>query len=690
MFWGYFTGAYAPPWDFMGSYNTEAYAWWTEGSFFSPANWISHSWGGYPAAASIQNSAWYLPVGLFALITPFTIHASAALAALHYAFGAAGVYVLGRFSGLGRIPSTFGLVAYFFVAGFYDQAEFVDIARGYAWLPWLLVCTSARWPWRRWWGVPLAALVFWQALLGTYPGMIVAAAYCGLVWVVVQQFVNRTRFTGYLLPLAVAGAAAVALLAPKYVPALLLASGSNAGSEDVSQLSWSLVATAFFPYGSPRLPTDIALRSFFLPATCFVLAGLVRLRSWFERATLGVLVTALALGLPGTPWHDLVTYLPGMSFSRYRMSDFRSFILLATCLLAMGSLSRILERPRTYSTKFRRSDIRVAVWLAGIPLLVLTLALINQYDASEWAVPFLVVATVSSAIWMISLPIPDRLHHYRLDARLGAVALVALSLISGVSGAYSTQAPWRSPRIFAETQSFGATVADLLGTRHNNSGLRQQPARTPLPEPVVATEMMHPRWNSGFYHGTDSVGGYVNLKRSPSFIALETALLDPARSDLVNYFVSAPGMAVALVDGALPSRAAIDSCLASGRCGTGLDVNAAGYSPGRLTYSIRATDSMLVVLNDSYYPGWHIQVCEEAPATACHELQAAQGPAGMMVVQIPAGNWQAHFEYIPPGSRKAWFAFVGGVVLLGLWSLFTSAQHVLSSRKRRLADEPRN
>src|SRR5665647_3658549 len=110
----------------MGSYNTDAYAWWTEGSFFHPAEWISHAWGGYPAAASIQNSAWYLPVGLVALFPPFTIHASAALAALHYEFGALGVYGLGRAFRLGRIPSTFGLVAYFFVSGFYAQAEHVD------------------------------------------------------------------------------------------------------------------------------------------------------------------------------------------------------------------------------------------------------------------------------------------------------------------------------------------------------------------------------------------------------------------------------------------------------------------------------------------------------------------------------------------------------------------------------------
>ena len=39
LFHGYITGSTIPPWDFLGSYNTDAYVWWTQGSFFAPIDW---------------------------------------------------------------------------------------------------------------------------------------------------------------------------------------------------------------------------------------------------------------------------------------------------------------------------------------------------------------------------------------------------------------------------------------------------------------------------------------------------------------------------------------------------------------------------------------------------------------------------------------------------------------------------
>src|SRR5690606_18757195 len=82
-FAGYWTGAVTPPWDFYGSYTGEAFAWWADGSFFDPPAWMPYQWGGYAAAASVQNSAWYLPVGATELVGGPTIRVAAVLSALH-------------------------------------------------------------------------------------------------------------------------------------------------------------------------------------------------------------------------------------------------------------------------------------------------------------------------------------------------------------------------------------------------------------------------------------------------------------------------------------------------------------------------------------------------------------------------------------------------------------------------------
>lgn len=680
VFWGYFSGTYAPPWDFMGSYNTDAYAWWTEGSFFHPTEWISHAWGGYPAAASIQNSAWYLPVGLMALVTPFTIHASAALAALHYGFGALGVYALGRAFRLGRIPSTFGLVAYFFVSGFYAQAEHVDIARGYAWLPWILLCTSPRWPWRRWWGVPVATLILWQALLGTYPGIIVASVYCVAVWVVAQQISSRASIRSYLFPLAASGAITVLLLAPKYVPVVLLDAGGAAANPDVSLVSWSVVATMFLPYGNPAIPSDIALRSFFLPATCFVLAGLAGLRSTLGRAALAVLATAAVLGLPSTPWHDLVNHLPGLTLSRFRMSDFRSFMLLSVCLLAMTALARLLQRTSDQRASASRHDIASKIWLALLTPAVLTLALANGFATSDWAVPVIIVAAASAVVWLCAMPLPAGLADFRISRRPAALAILALTLISGVTAAFATSAPWQSPRESSETVSFGSPVDSLVAQDVGTGPEQQRPARTPVTQPKTPADLISTQWNASFYNDTDSVGGLVNLKRSESFNELQAALLDPGQFDLANDLYSAPGVVVELVNGALPSIDALDTCVSTGSCGDDLTVTPESYEPGHLDYEVTASRDVTVALNEAYYLGWRAVACPAAAGT-CQELQAVRGPIGTLSVRLPAGHWDLALDYVPPASHKAWAAFWAGAGALGLWAGASAAVAVWSRRR---------
>lgn len=666
VFGGYYAGELTPPWDFLGSYNTEAYAWWDNGSFFAPADWIPNAWGGYPAAASIQNSAWYLPVGLFAWLTPYTIHASAILSTLHYAFGALGVYVLGRRFDLGRTASTLGLVGFFFVSGFFAQAEYVDIARGYAWLPWLFLIASTRWPWHRWWSIPVAAIAIWQAVLTTYPGMIVAGVYCLGAWVLVQQLHARPRPTSFLAPLAIAGAIAAALIAVKYVPALLLDSGGEPSQPDASELTLGVLLTAFLPYGNDLLVAgDIAMRSFFIPATCLLLVPLARFRSTVGAASVAVLTVATALGLPAFPWHDAVSLLPGMDMSRFRMSDFRGFMLLAACILSMTAVARLRAGEPLGRLQGRLSALAYVSWLVVLPIA----AEFVGFDASEWVVPYAIGAVAIAVAWVAALHLPRSLVSLRASGALTATALVGLTLISGVVGAFGTQAPWRAGRVFAETESYGATVDELLADGAGaEEDTAQRPPREPMPSGLTEAEMMDPAWNAGYYAEFDTVGGYVNLKRSPSFRELRTALGDPLRFDETNAFFAAPGIIAALDgDGSLPDPAAVTECVDTGACGTGITTEPLSYEPGRLSYRATLTEPTTVVLNESYYPGWHVRAAG-ADGSDTVELAATRGPAGAIAVAVPAGSWEIDAVYVPPGSGKAWIAFACGaaaVVLVG-------------------------
>ena len=40
VFGGFLSGAIIPQFDFMGGYNTEAFAWWRDGGFVAPTQWM--------------------------------------------------------------------------------------------------------------------------------------------------------------------------------------------------------------------------------------------------------------------------------------------------------------------------------------------------------------------------------------------------------------------------------------------------------------------------------------------------------------------------------------------------------------------------------------------------------------------------------------------------------------------------
>src|SRR5262245_14987223 len=88
LFGTFLTGRHCPPGDFLGAYNAEAYAWWRDGDFFTPPQWMPYLWGGYPAAASAQNSSWYLPVGLAAFVVPYGLWTASVLQVIHVVGGA--------------------------------------------------------------------------------------------------------------------------------------------------------------------------------------------------------------------------------------------------------------------------------------------------------------------------------------------------------------------------------------------------------------------------------------------------------------------------------------------------------------------------------------------------------------------------------------------------------------------------
>lgn len=684
VFGGFLSGAIIPQFDFMGGYNTEAFAWWRDGGFVAPTQWMPYMWGGYPAVSNLQNSSFYLPFGLVAAVVPFTLQASAAVSALHVAFGATGLYVFTRRWGAGIVPSLVGLVGWFFAAGIYSNATQPDIARAYAWLPWVLLIASVKWPWWRWYGPVLAVLLLWQAVLGIYPGTIVALAYLLPIWVIANQVLFRPKITSYLVPLLIAGLAAGAMTAVRFLPAILTRGTYEAVFPDVSVFGIATIGTFLYPFTNPKVPDFEVMRSFFLPAVFLPLLVFVPWRSKLVRAVAIVTGAAVVLGMPFWPWHDAVTnFLPGMQLSRFRMSDFKVIMLFGIVVLAVFALHRLVVARREVTTETVAGTVAATApahsqsWTRWVPLTVLVLlnlgfaaiGLRYNWDPVASIPQWVILAAVSVIAYLLSRP-PG------LDNPRGVVAGIGLlAVISGLVGVFAVTPVWRTERVAAENNYFGGQVSDFIAARPADLTAEQRPARLPSPDDPTNRDEIYWVFGKVFYTGDASVFGYVNLRGNETWETIKNQLFaggDLGRNNAA--FWAAPGMLITGAPSTMPAPAESTVCAESGQCGPDLTVTPVSYDPGgKFSYDVVADRRVDVMANEAWYTGWQAELCSSDGA--CAAVETARGVAGQLTMTVPEGSWRLNLEYRLPGWTVAWAAFAGGVIaaaLLGVWAGLSS------------------
>lgn len=688
LFRGYWTGAGTPEWDFLSHYTVDAHAWWRDGGFFGSHDWVPYLWGGFPGTLDLQNSSWYLPVGVSYLLTGYDVHAAAILAALHVAFGGVGVYVLAR-RHLRTSPSValYALVTWTFASGFFANASHPDIARAYAWLPWVLLCASPSWRWNRWWSPLVATLVFWQALLGMYPGVVVATLYAVGIWVVVHQLAARPRVTAYLLPAAVSVGLAGLLTAPRFLTAYLVRGAGDPSAATSDVWSWKLIGTLLYPYGADDIPNDITMRSFFVPATVLALMWFGRRTDAVVRAAGLITVAAVVLGLPVSPFQDVATLLPGLDVSRLRMSDFRLFVDLGLVLLATAGLHRIVADRSVHGAAGTGAAgtgavvtrtggrARLALGAALVTLLVMAvIGFVGPFEFTDWTVQWSFVAVALAVALLARTALDGR------QLRVLVAVLVGLSCFSGTIAAFSTTKPWLTSRPVMEQLYFGAPVAEMIDSVRPVGPLERRPARV---DSLRTPEEYRDRWPT-----TDSLGalytrgyglsGYVNLKGAQTFQTILGSLAEPATNVDARAFWTAPGLVVATDGGRVPEADVTRECAATGDCGA-VAVEPVRFENGSdFLYDVDAATDSEVSFNEAFYRGWSLQACETGGG-ACTDLEVRAGAGGQVVSDVPAGEWELALRYRLPGVAAAWV--VAGVGLLGTlgWSALTLV------RRRRTA-----
>ena len=674
VFRGYFTGSAIPHFDFMGGYNTEAFAWWHDGSFFDPPQWMHYMWGGYPAVANLQNSSYYLPVGLTSSVTDFTLHASAVLSALHVAFGAVGTYVFLRRWGARIGPALVGLAAWFFAPGFFAHATLLDIMRGYAWLPWVMLITSVKWPWRTaWWSIPLAALMLWQTMLGAYPGQLVAIAYTLPVWIIANQLRDKPKITRYLMPLAIATVSAVLMTMLRFLPALI-ERGKYPLNPDESRLTFGMLGTLLYSEINDRNPWFDELSSWFLPAVMVALLLFAPLSSRLVRALLAVGGLALMFGLPIWPWHDLLPNLPALDYSRFRIADFRFVTLFCAVAVAVFTLQHMLTQAPAAKPRTERQRWIPVVAVVAVLALFGYIGVHYSYDAGSSRIQWGIL--VVSSVLLIAIA----WQRIRVPPAAVTAVVVALVVISGVTQANATKMLWTEDRTVVEHAYYGASVDDLVARRDDNREFAQRPSRISPPPFYNHVDVNDFHTNAVFYSGRSSVIGYLNLKATETYQIIRLQIDIRGDHGLhASAFWSAAGMVIEGLPDTMPDPDATEACATDFVCGDNLAVEPLSYeTSGHFGYHVTVSAPTAVMLNEAHYSGWQAVLCDANATNNCQNLATARGTSGQITLDLPEGDWTLTLDYRLPRQQTAWFLFY-----LGVFAALAAGAAVAVSRNSR-------
>lgn len=661
------TGVAIFPWDFQGGYHTNAFAWYTLGGFFSPPEWFAQGNFGFPAWSSLQDSAWFLPVSVMNFFdVPLSLPNIARLQVSLIFFAGMAVYALSRQLRVAYPAACFAAVAYALSSGFFSNEEHVDVIRGYALLPWLLLALHRNLACRRL-GVVFAGLITFQYLVAAYPGQVVSAFYVSIAYVVWQCYESRRegKLALYIGSLAAAGLAGLLLCALKWWPVVV--------SHDMLTVDWTSSAariyavnllTLFFRSDVGFLRGDATLRTMFLGAAVISLLFFLRRFGPDKRALTVMAAVSLVLGSLVFGHEGLVKWLPGVSVSRFQLLDYRGTFHLSLVLLAALVLDDWLSVPATR----REKQLRIVVGLAFYAVM----ALLGR--AAGWTLPDL----VPLLLFALCLPLIAALAGGPSPASLWGLfgALWLLNLLSVHNHVMHIEENWNPDPYKVYEQRFYQGSMEKLLVQSRPEVWSYRPRRLVLPSDILSTRdswlPKHPAYSRQWFIGGFAAFGADNVKRSVPHQALFDALRRdtnvPGRP-LLAFMLNRSEAAV--MDPALPFDGAKLTLCGVLQCGMARDARLAmtQFRLDGASYMLDTDTAVRVVENEMWYPGWSGQLTDvRRPGAPPESVEAEPFGPYLRSWTLPAGDWRLNTNYRAPGRGASWFMFWIGSVLLGIWS----------------------
>jgi hypothetical protein len=628
LFREYVFGKSTPPWDFWSQYLTDAGYWWTNFSIFHQINYFPNLYSGYPSHIAPQSSAWYLPVGVIVFIfQKFSPHEAALLQALTIFFGVVGVRKLCTKLNFGVGLSFVAALAYTFNPGFIGNAQHTDIVRGWAFFPWALLLLMPRQNLTKKF-VAISSFFWFQFLVGVYPGQIIAFFYILGIWLLVTHINN---FKQIAIP-AVPALIGLILSLEKWLP--YLASVSN-GTVIVpaTVFNWTNTLSVLFPFKDPIFLNDISMRSYFVIPCLFLGIFLGAL----QRKSIPILSIFLMAMLLGTYQNFLVEKLPFLTESRFRHSDFKPAITLSLTILGIYGVERILQATKDTKSSIKSREAVVVINLVLWMLVVISLLFFGRKANLEYS--NYLIGTASLLLGLLPLLIIilfGVISKYESRWADYSWVLIALSVFASGTMYLQTSPTWKVPIQVTEEYIWGTYPIEF---DQRVRPLDFRPARTGPDFPSNLEEMNSIKWNIAAMNNGYSVGGYVNLKRQPSYEYIQNIIMSPDAANLLNTLKrESIAWTVPVFQN---SGLLVADCIESKKCDNKKN-QVSSWLPGRINVRVNSEMDQKLVVNEIAYPGWKVRTCDSK--TRCKVFDVPSG-ADNFFLSAPVNSSTSSAEF---------------------------------------------
>jgi hypothetical protein len=353
---------YGFPWDFIGGYYSMVAFWTSIVSQGVYPSWVPYPQMGIPSNLLLQSGIHYPPLWIFPLLKiEYTLYAAVIFQCLHILFGAIGMFFLLRLllhtTPYVNLYALFGAFVYQLFGGFYSNAEHVDIIRAFSFLPWLFYffsisdVTQTKIP-RRFFLIPLIILL---VMTGAYPGNIVSGMVIAALYFLFQliNWYQRERKITAIISLT----ALVLTLTILGLGLSFFHLGPSWLYKDYLFRSVQIDALSFFSLGVEHIPSlfletnmalgEISMTSTYITLPILILVSYIPLRvikrQW---PMVGVLIFSLLMvaGPRSFFWYIVTRLIDPLKYSRFPASDYRAFIAIVIIYFAVLALLTLVDR----------------------------------------------------------------------------------------------------------------------------------------------------------------------------------------------------------------------------------------------------------------------------------------------------------------------------------------------------------